>query len=63
MRSTSITLIYIGYSVGQIGAGIVGQAFFDEPFGWQAVVAFGGVVTLIFAATVRCSRCRNRSNI
>jgi AAHS family 4-hydroxybenzoate transporter-like MFS transporter len=48
LRSTSITLIYIGYSVGQIGAGIVAGVLL-EPFGWQAVVAFGGAVTLLFA--------------
>ncbi len=49
LRSTSITLIYIGYSVGQIGAGIVASQLL-EPLGWQAVVAFGGIVTLFFAA-------------
>lgn len=47
MRSTSITLIYIGYSVGQIGAGAAAGALLQS-FGWQAVVAFGGIVTLVF---------------
>lgn len=49
MRSTSITLIYIGYSVGQIGAGVVAGALLAT-HGWQAVVAFGGITTLLFAA-------------
>jgi MFS transporter, AAHS family, 4-hydroxybenzoate transporter len=49
MRSTSITLIYIGYSVGQIGAGVVAGALLAA-HGWQAVVAFGGIATLLFAA-------------
>jgi AAHS family 4-hydroxybenzoate transporter-like MFS transporter len=48
LRSTSITLIYIGYSAGQIGAGIVAGALL-APHGWQAVVAFGGITTLVFA--------------
>ena len=45
MRSTSITLIYIGFSLGQIAAGVVADLLL-EPFGWQAVLAFGGIGTL-----------------
>lgn len=48
MRSTSITLVYIGYSIGQIGAGAVAAALLPA-YGWQSVLAFGGVVTLLFA--------------
>ncbi len=47
-RSTAITLIYIGFSVGQIGAGLA-SSLLIEPFGWRAVLAFGGVITLLFA--------------
>jgi AAHS family 4-hydroxybenzoate transporter-like MFS transporter len=49
MRSTSITLIYIGFSLGQIAAGVVANLLL-EPFGWQAVLAFGGIGTLILSA-------------
>jgi MFS transporter, AAHS family, 4-hydroxybenzoate transporter len=49
LRSTSITLMYIGYSIGQIGAGIAAGALL-ESYGWQTVVAFGGVITLLFTA-------------
>src|SRR5437868_7757822 len=45
VRSTSITLVYIGFSLGQISAGIVANMLLD-PFGWQAVLAFGGIGTL-----------------
>ena len=48
MRSTSITLMYIGYSIGQIGAGIVAGALLAA-YGWQTVVAVGGIATLVFA--------------
>jgi AAHS family 4-hydroxybenzoate transporter-like MFS transporter len=48
VRSTSITLIYIGFSLGQIGAGLVANLLL-EPFGWQAVLAFGGVGTLLLS--------------
>jgi AAHS family 4-hydroxybenzoate transporter-like MFS transporter len=48
MRSTSITLIYIGFSLGQIAAGVVSNLLLDA-FGWRAVLAFGGVGTLILA--------------
>ena len=49
VRSTSITLIYIGFSLGQIAAGVVAGLLL-EPFGWRAVLAFGGIVTLVLAA-------------
>jgi AAHS family 4-hydroxybenzoate transporter-like MFS transporter len=42
-------LVYIGYSFGQIGAGAVANTLLD-PFGWQAVLAFGGAATLILSA-------------
>ena len=48
VRSTSITLIYIGFSLGQIAAGVV-AGFLLEPFGWRAVLAFGGMSTLVLA--------------
>jgi AAHS family 4-hydroxybenzoate transporter-like MFS transporter len=48
MRSTSITLIYIGFSLGQIAAGVVANLLL-EPFGWRAVLAFGGIGTLILS--------------
>ena len=48
VRSTSVTLIYIGFSVGQIGAGVV-SGLLLEVFSWRAVLAFGGIVTLLFA--------------
>jgi len=46
LRSTSITLIYIGFSLGQIAAGVVAGLLL-EPLGWRAVLAFGGAVTLL----------------
>ena len=49
VRSTSITLVYIGFSLGQIGAGVVSNLLLD-PFGWQAVLAFGGIATLLLSA-------------
>jgi MFS transporter, AAHS family, 4-hydroxybenzoate transporter len=49
VRSTSITLVYIGFSFGQIGAGVVAN-FLLDPFGWQVVLAFGGVSTLLLSA-------------
>ena len=49
VRSTSITLIYIGFSLGQIAAGVV-AGFLLEPFGWRAVLAFGGIGTLVLGA-------------
>src|SRR5438874_6979541 len=45
VRSTSITLMYIGFSLGQIAAGIV-SGLLLERFGWQAVLGFGGVSTI-----------------
>ena len=48
MRSTSITLIYIGFSLGQIAAGVVANLLL-EPFGWRAVLAVGGIGTLVLA--------------
>ncbi len=48
VRSTSITLMYIGFSIGQIAAGIV-AGYLLEPYSWRAVLAFGGIVTLILA--------------
>jgi MFS transporter, AAHS family, 4-hydroxybenzoate transporter len=48
-RSTAVTLIYVGFSIGQIAAGVVSQ-YFLEPFTWRAVLAFGAIITLIFAA-------------
>src|SRR5258706_16130583 len=41
VRSTSITLIYIGFSLGQIAAGVVG-GFLALTFCLRAVLAFGG---------------------
>jgi AAHS family 4-hydroxybenzoate transporter-like MFS transporter len=49
VRSTSITLIYIGFSLGQIAAGVVAGLLLQS-FSWRAVLAFGGAVTLILAA-------------
>jgi len=49
MRSTSITLIYIGFSLGQIAAGIVSNLLLDA-FGWRAALAVGGIGTLGLAA-------------
>ena len=49
VRSTLITLIYIGFSLGQIAAGVV-AGFLLEPFGWRAVLAFVGIGTLALAA-------------
>src|SRR5712691_3400429 len=49
VRSTSVTLIYIGFSLGQIAAGIMAGLLL-EPFTWRAVLAFGGFVTLVLAA-------------
>lgn len=45
MRSSSITLIYIGFSLGQIAAGVA-SGLLLEPFGWRAVLATGGIGTL-----------------
>ena len=49
VRSTSITLIYIGFSVGQIAAGIAARSLLGA-YGWQSVLAFGGAMTLVLAA-------------
>jgi AAHS family 4-hydroxybenzoate transporter-like MFS transporter len=49
VRSSAIMLVYIGYSFGQIGAGVVAN-FLLDPFGWQAVLGFGGASTLILSA-------------
>jgi len=49
MRSTSITLIYIGFSLGQIAAGVV-SGFLLEKYGWQAVLAVGGIGTIALSA-------------
>ncbi len=48
MRSTSITLVYIGYSIGQMGAGMAAGALLPA-YGWQSVLACGGIITLLFA--------------
>jgi AAHS family 4-hydroxybenzoate transporter-like MFS transporter len=48
VRSTSITLMYIGFSLGQISAGIVAGLLL-EPYSWRAVLGFGGVGTLLLA--------------
>lgn len=48
LRSTSITLIYIGFSLGQIAAGVV-SGLLLEPFGWRAVLATGGIATIALA--------------
>src|SRR5258708_31725491 len=48
-RSTSVTLIYIGFSLAQIAAGIMAGLLL-EPFTWRAVLAFGAFVTLVLAA-------------
>ncbi len=45
MRSSSITLIYIGFSLGQIAAGVA-SGLLLEPFGWRAVLATGGIGTI-----------------
>ncbi len=47
-RSTAITLIYIGFSIGQIGAGLASSALIDA-YTWRAVLGFGGIITLLFA--------------
>ena len=49
VRSTSITLMYIGFSLGQIAAGVVSNMLLDA-FGWQSVLAFGGGGTLLLSA-------------
>ena len=49
LRSTSITLIYIGFSLGQIAAGVVSGLMLQR-FGWQAVLATGGVSTIALSA-------------
>src|SRR5436853_1206865 len=49
LRSTSITLIYIGFSLGQIAAGVV-SGLLLEPFGWRAVLGFGGATTIALSA-------------
>lgn len=47
-RSTSITLIYIGFSLGQIAAGVV-SGLLLEPLGWRAVLATGGISTIVLS--------------
>ncbi len=49
LRSTSITLIYIGFSLGQIAAGVVSGLLLAS-FGWRAVLAFGGIGTIVLSA-------------
>lgn len=48
-RSTSITFIYCGLSLGQLSAGEVSNAVL-EPFGWQAALWVGGGLSLLLAA-------------
>lgn len=49
LRSTSITLIYIGFSLGQIAAGLVSGLLLDA-YGWRAVLGFGGLSTVVLSA-------------
>ena len=50
-RSTSITFIYCGFSLGQGSAGEVAN-FVIAPFGWQAALLIGGGLALLLAATL-----------
>jgi MFS transporter, AAHS family, 4-hydroxybenzoate transporter len=50
-RSTAITFIYCGFSLGQGSAGEVANAVL-APFGWRAALLVGGGVALTLAATL-----------
>jgi len=50
-RSTSITFIYCGLSLGQFSSGEVSNIVL-QPFGWQAALWVGGGLSLLLAATL-----------
>jgi len=50
-RSTAITFIYCGLSLGQLSSGEVSNAVL-QPFGWQAALWVGGGLALLLAAVL-----------
>ena len=48
-RSTSIALIYCGYSFGTMAAGLLAGAII-EPFGWRTHMMIGGLIPIAIAA-------------
>jgi AAHS family 4-hydroxybenzoate transporter-like MFS transporter len=50
-RSTSITFIYCGFSLGQLSPGEVANVVLG-PYGWQAVLLIGGGLSLLLATTL-----------
>jgi AAHS family 4-hydroxybenzoate transporter-like MFS transporter len=50
-RSTFITFMYTGYSLGQVSAGLV-SAFLLRSFGWPAVLWVGALLALALAAVL-----------
>jgi len=50
-RSTSITFIYCGFSLGQGSGGEVANAVLG-PYGWQGAVVIGGALAMVLAAVL-----------
>lgn len=50
-RSTYITWMYCGFSLGQIGAGVVAAGLL-ETHGWQSVLIVGGVLPVLHAGVL-----------
>lgn len=50
-RSTAVTFIYCGLSLGQLSAGEVANATL-QPFGWQGALWAGGALALLLAVTL-----------
>jgi MFS transporter, AAHS family, 4-hydroxybenzoate transporter len=48
-RATSVTLIYVGYTVGSAFGGVI-AAYLIPAYGWQSVFMLGGVAPLVVVA-------------
>jgi AAHS family 4-hydroxybenzoate transporter-like MFS transporter len=48
-RATSVTLIYVGYTVGSALGGVI-AAYLIPAYGWQSVFVVGGVAPLVVVA-------------
>ena len=49
-RATSVTLIYVGYTIGSAFGGVI-AAYLIPAYGWQSVFMLGGLAPLIVVAT------------
>ncbi len=46
-RSSAVTYIFLGHTLGQMSSGGVSHVLLDKGFSWQAPIVFGGVVALV----------------